>query len=775
MSLASFDVPGADAETASTFRGLFTQRCFLLACWLARSTDPVSATYGNCLSGFFPTPDEATDVWRHWLGPLLFPHRFEASDRFTVLPWGLRARRWMTTMVETDGALWIPQTWPRFSLSLCDQMDVPGLASALSEVCDLADATPVDATFLQQLVALTAPLADFHEKTSATKVRKQDGRFFTGAQVVSELCRYALDTFVADAVPTACSPDGPCSFFDRYLAHPERPSHEDRPAFQYPDHLGELRICDPAAGGGAFLLGMWVEWMWYAMGRRAQPRSRVVAVAAKGFSVLYGLDINPLAVATCRTRFRLLAWLLSRDEAPVSIGDVRRRIVHGDATIPRWYEAEAPNAWPGRGGFDMVVGNPPYVDSERMVNQGAGETRRRLSRDFQLTRGNWDLYIAFFELGFRLLQQDGVLVYVTPDKWLAKPFGEALRRFARPSLALLCDAGRRLFQDARVDAVFAAFRGRGSDDVAVAAWGLDGLQVQAKIAKKTLVAPYRLDYLLSSDLTFLQQTFSLPHRLGEWVAVENACTTADAYALAPFIEEAGSRRSASRTLRVLNTGTLSKYHNRWGLRPLTYLKTKTQKPVVNRESFARALPSRYLKRALRPKLIVKGLTLLDASVDFEGAYLPAKSTLLVFAESEEELAFWAMVVNSRFAARYLCERFRGSSYNGGVNFTCDMLRELPLPFRPTRQWCRAARFLVGCILATPPDHDVSVGLRRFADRLVDAYYQEGSAGILWREWCVFAAQKQAGGGGRRRLARNVLQWAEGRLKSGLTMDHDPNV
>ena len=80
-----------------------------------------------------------------------------------------------------------------------------------------------------------------------------------------------------------------------------------------------------------------------------------------------------------------------------------------------------------KGGFDIVIGNPPYIDSENMVNQGLEEERNLLAKRYSFTKGNWDIYIAFFERGYRLLSGNGTLSYITPDKWISKPFGDKLR------------------------------------------------------------------------------------------------------------------------------------------------------------------------------------------------------------------------------------------------------------------------------------------------------------------------------------------------------------
>ncbi|HQP26107.1 MAG TPA: Eco57I restriction-modification methylase domain-containing protein, partial [Smithellaceae bacterium] len=78
-------------------------------------------------------------------------------------------------------------------------------------------------------------------------------------------------------------------------------------------------------------------------------------------------------------------------------------------------------------GFNIVLSNPPYIDSEMMVNSGQSDLRDYLSENYKYTRGNWDIYIAFFEKAFNLAKHQATISYITPDKWLTKPFGEIFR------------------------------------------------------------------------------------------------------------------------------------------------------------------------------------------------------------------------------------------------------------------------------------------------------------------------------------------------------------
>jgi len=79
-----------------------------------------------------------------------------------------------------------------------------------------------------------------------------------------------------------------------------------------------------------------------------------------------------------------------------------------------------------QGGFDIVIGNPPYIDSETM-QRSMPETRELYREVFDTAKGNWDIYILFFEIGIRMLTNKGLLSYITPNKWISISYAKTLR------------------------------------------------------------------------------------------------------------------------------------------------------------------------------------------------------------------------------------------------------------------------------------------------------------------------------------------------------------
>ncbi|HEY5947993.1 MAG TPA: Eco57I restriction-modification methylase domain-containing protein [Kofleriaceae bacterium] len=200
------------------------------------------------------------------------------------------------------------------------------------------------------------------------------------------------------------------------------------------DDLLSLRVCDPAIGEGAFLIEI-VRVIGEALVARGTPPAMARKLVAE--HCLRGVDVDPRAVATARAAVE--EFVGARIPA---LGDHLRI---GDALAFHWQEQ-----------FDLVVGNPPYVRQELLVNKSA-------LRTFEAYDGVADLYVYFIELAQRIARSYCLIV---PNKWMTAAYGRPLReRLARSgSVAGVVDFARGLplFSDA--DAFPCILWGSASED-----------------------------------------------------------------------------------------------------------------------------------------------------------------------------------------------------------------------------------------------------------------------------------------------------------------------
>jgi hypothetical protein len=100
--------------------------------------------------------------------------------------------------------------------------------------------------------------------------------------------------------------------------------------------------------------------------------------------------------------------------------------------------------------FDVVIGNPPYIHLED-IKEISKELYKPLGYKTYNARG--DIYALFYEMGVKILSENGVLCFITSNKWMRASYGEELRDFflRESNPLLLLDLGAGVFESATVD------------------------------------------------------------------------------------------------------------------------------------------------------------------------------------------------------------------------------------------------------------------------------------------------------------------------------------
>lgn len=114
------------------------------------------------------------------------------------------------------------------------------------------------------------------------------------------------------------------------------------------------------------------------------------------------------------------------------------------------WELEFNEVFTEKEGFDIVIGNPPYVQIQKF-SQSVIQDKLQ-DEGFETFSKTGDLYCLFYERGVNLLKEKGVLAFITSNKWLKTGYGEKLRGlFLRYNPKLLINLGPNVFSSATVD------------------------------------------------------------------------------------------------------------------------------------------------------------------------------------------------------------------------------------------------------------------------------------------------------------------------------------
>lgn len=106
-------------------------------------------------------------------------------------------------------------------------------------------------------------------------------------------------------------------------------------------------------------------------------------------------------------------------------------------------------------GFDLIIGNPPYIRQELLK-----ELKLHLSKSFSIYSGTSDIYTYFFEQGYKVLKDGGTLSFITSNKWTRAGYGQKLRSFILEKTLLETYVefnGVKVFDSATVDTSIVEF------------------------------------------------------------------------------------------------------------------------------------------------------------------------------------------------------------------------------------------------------------------------------------------------------------------------------
>lgn len=192
------------------------------------------------------------------------------------------------------------------------------------------------------------------------------------------------------------------------------------------ENIRDKHVIDNSCGDGAFLCEVVDRYIKSCVINSVPKRKMVEGLE----HYVHGIEINDFLCMKTVARLNAVA-------ARYSVDGVKWDIVCGDAFEQGRFMSS----------MDFVVGNPPYCK----VHDLDVEQRERMKNYSGAYKGAFDMYIEFYELGFRMLREDGKLIYITPSTWINNLAAENMRKWlvANKRLRSVIDMGHtRVFDDA---------------------------------------------------------------------------------------------------------------------------------------------------------------------------------------------------------------------------------------------------------------------------------------------------------------------------------------
>lgn len=337
-----------------------------------------------------------------------------------------------------------------------------------------------------------------------------------------------------------------------------------------------------------------------------------------------------------------------------------------------------PRVFKYNGGFDIVIGNPPYVDSEEMT-RSMPELRKLYAKKFESAKGNWDLFVLFIEQGIKLLVKNGVISFIVPNKLVSAPYTTAIRKMmASNSVREMRDYSNvNVFDTAAVYPV--VFRVIKNDEKkAVQMNVMDDMTLIGNsnlIEKDKFYNDIDWDkyFNASAELLDVVDKILAFSKLETVATVNGAATVGEAYLVKEYLVDDEHLEDAT---KFINTGGLDKYKSFFGEEYIRYLKDKYMYPMAPNKALMQMSEKRY-KESKQEKIIIGGMNKTLECLYDSGEYLAGKSTTIVYAA--KHLKYITAVLNSTLMSFYYKIFFNSMSLAGGFfRVGAPQIKTLPI-------------------------------------------------------------------------------------------------
>ena len=505
--------------------------------------------------------------------------------------------------------------------------------------------------------------------------------------------------------------------------------------------LADIKICDPAIGSGAFPVGMMTEIVRArnVLTPYLQNQPSRDAYNFKWHCIensLYGVDNDSGAVEIAKLRL----WLsLVVDEESYDhirpLPNLDYRIVYGDSLLSvkkdmfyhqrlheyerkkyQYYsstnrrnkevlreemeeiryemtvgnttfdfEIDFSEVFKENNGFDIVIGNPPYISAVNMKK--LSKTYKSL---FTTAYGSYDIYVLFFEKSIEILKTDGVLTLITSNKYLIADYAKKLRAFLLnyTTIQKLLDLAdcRKVFENALISPAITILRKHVGSDY----------RINVALLKDNDISRINdLDYqeLLSIDLSRDQQApFDIhinkvsraiidklinneTETLGNIGEVRTGVMGFEYWDMEPYITD--EKRESTDSIRILTNSHIGKYGFLFGKQVKLYKKLFSNPYIDLSHAPINKNTKEFFKKQ---KIVIRGVAKkMTANLDMRGYALLVAVHGVVLSSPEFDKKYVLAILNSKLINwLHLATSYTARIPKGSLRYPVSFLKSIPI-------------------------------------------------------------------------------------------------
>ena len=401
-------------------------------------------------------------------------------------------------------------------------------------------------------------------------------------------------------------------------------------------------------------------------------------------------ELDKLVSSARNAKGKALAWLDGK--LPRSAADINRlRQELGMSFVWRLDFAEV---FKMKDGFDVVIANPPYIRISGITE----EIDRAIREEYVTVYGNYDIYIAFIELGIGLIRDSGLLTHITPNKFLTKKYANKLRPFMLENgvFVNIVDTSQvRTFDNSSVYPLVFIYQKEKVEHHPVRIAILNDSNFDSFFRSTRQTYDYVLDQEdFKNNKNSMIDIFVNPTIRELMNKIADNCSSLGSYsrlltgtpAINKFYEWSEFNKGEQqltpserkRALRFINVSNLERYAIRWGKEVRAFKKRLARPYLIYDVKIGSSKWSVFQKK----KIVIKGTALsLTAAYDDVG-YANLSLYAVLFNQDQDDLDktfFHLGLLNSKLLNFWYCRKFATSNIAGNyITFNAIYLEQLPI-------------------------------------------------------------------------------------------------